>query len=175
MATTALQMEKMRSVNQLIPARGPNIYPAGLSDDEKGYVRYAYPSSKHPNLILVNAITDDDGNMLLPGYYELVLSEDRTMLVLVQSGKQLATIPVFLLQEDKTQEEAQPPTNSKELRKYEKAQKKKNKKNEKLLKEGKIESLEPQIHMDATIQYDPDGYYLLKYERGRIRAWGAIK
>ena len=31
-------------------------------------------------------------------------------------------------------------------------------------------------HMDATIEYIKDGgYYLIMYEKGFIRAWGAIK
>ena len=32
------------------------------------------------------------------------------------------------------------------------------------------------IHMDASIEYVKEGgYYLLMYEKGYIRAWGAIK
>ena len=32
------------------------------------------------------------------------------------------------------------------------------------------------IHMEASIEYDPDGdFYLIKYQRGTIKAWGAIK
>ena len=32
------------------------------------------------------------------------------------------------------------------------------------------------VFMDASIEYNPNGdYYLIKYERGTIRAWGAIK
>ena len=32
------------------------------------------------------------------------------------------------------------------------------------------------IHLEATIEYIKDGgYYLVKYEKGYIRAWGAIK
>ena len=35
---------------------------------------------------------------------------------------------------------------------------------------------EPKVYMDATIEYNPNGdYYLIKYERGTIKAWGAIK
>ena len=31
-------------------------------------------------------------------------------------------------------------------------------------------------HMDATIEYIKDGgYYLIMYEKGYIRAWGAVK
>lgn len=35
---------------------------------------------------------------------------------------------------------------------------------------------EEKIHMSATIEYVKEGdYYLIKYERGTIRAWGAVK
>ena len=32
------------------------------------------------------------------------------------------------------------------------------------------------VHLDAQIEYIKEGgYYLLRYEKGHIRAWGAIK
>ena len=32
------------------------------------------------------------------------------------------------------------------------------------------------VYMTADIEYNPNGsFYLIKYERGTIRAWGAIK
>lgn len=35
---------------------------------------------------------------------------------------------------------------------------------------------EPQIFMEATIEFKPNGnYYLIKYQRGAIKAWGAFK
>lgn len=35
---------------------------------------------------------------------------------------------------------------------------------------------EPQIFMEATIEFKPNGnYYLIKYQRGTIKAWGAFK
>lgn len=176
MTSHALQLEKMKTINQLLPARGPNTYNAGIKDGDKGYERYAYPSSKHPNLIIVNPISDDDGNTIMPGYYELVLSEDRQMLILVQSGKEIASCPVFKVQEDRTQEPTPQPMNFKSQKKADKAKKKQDKKNKQLLKEGKIDSLDPEVYTNATIQYDESGdYYLIKYERGRIKAWGAIK
>ena len=34
----------------------------------------------------------------------------------------------------------------------------------------------PEIHMEASIEYDEKGkYYLIKYQRGTIKAWGAFK
>lgn len=150
-------------------------YPAGVRDGDKGYTRYAPKSSDYPNLIIPEHIYDNDDNAIAPGYYQLILSEDRQMLVLVQSEKVVATFPVFKVEEDKTQEVTPQPMDNKSQRKFNKEQKKKAKENEKLIKEGKIES-EPQIYVNATIEYDKVGdYYLVKYERGRIRAWGTIK
>ena len=34
----------------------------------------------------------------------------------------------------------------------------------------------PEIHMEASIEYDEKGqYYLIKYQRGTIKAWGVFK
>ena len=35
---------------------------------------------------------------------------------------------------------------------------------------------EPKIFMEATIEYDIKGeYYLIKYQRGTVKAWGVFK
>ena len=47
--------------------------------------------------------------------------------------------------------------------------------NEKRSKVG-MKPDEPEIHMEASIEYVPNGqYYLIKYQRGAIKAWGAFK
>ena len=167
---------KVKTVSELLPKRGANIYHGGYLDSDKGHVRYANPSSKFPNMMVVNAIYDDNGNVILPGYYELVLSIDRTMLVLMQAGKEVAIVPVFKLEEDKSQEQLAQPMDSKSQRKFDREKKKDLKKRTKMFNEGKIPSIEPEIYMNATIQHDEEGgYYLIKYERDKIRAWGAIK
>lgn len=171
----AIQMQKFKSVERLIPSRGSNIYHAGIKDNDAAYIRYAPPSSKHPNLLIVNTIYDDDRNSIAPGYYELVLSQDRTMLLMVQRGEIVAQMPVFRLEEDKSQEPLAQPMDNKSQRKFDKEQKKKAKATKKAIAQGKIPE-EPEVYMNATIQYDEGGgYYLIKYERERIRAWGAIK
>lgn len=172
---TAIQLQKFKTTDQLLHKRGPSAYSAGIDERDKGYVKYAHPSSKSPILSIVNPIADDDRNIIMPGYYELVLSADRQMLVLAQAGTVIATIPVFKLEEDKTQETLAQPMDNKSQKKADKAQLNKEKKRKKLVQEGKI-SDEPEIYMNATIDYDKEGdYYLIKYERQSIRAWGAIK
>lgn len=176
MATFGAINPQVNMMNKILPARGPVVYPAGIRDGDKGICRYATPSSKYPNLMIVNPIYDDDDNVIMPGYYELVLSDDRTMLSLVQSGNTIAKIPVFKIEIDKSQETLAQPMDNKSQRKFDKGQKKKEKQRKKLIKQGKIPDEEPQVYSNATIQYDNEGdYYLIKYERGKIRAWGAIK
>ena len=167
---------KVKTTSELLHKRGPAVYNSGLNDRDKGFVKYGPKSSDNPTLMIVNAIYDDNGDVIVPGYYELVLSWDRTMLVLAQSGKIIATVPVFKMEEDKTQGPVAQPIDNKSQRKFDKSKKELEKKNKKLVAEGKITDAEPQIYSNATIEYDKEGdYYLIKYERDRIRAWGAIK
>lgn len=172
---TAIQLQKFKTTDQLLHKRGPSAYSAGINDRDKGYIKYAPPSSKNPILSIINPIADDDRNIIMPGYYELVLSADRQMLVMAQAGNVIATMPVFRLEEDKSQEKLAQPMDNKSQRKADREKAKAEKKHKKLVQEGKIDD-EPQIYTNATIDYDKEGdYYLIKYERGSIRAWGAIK
>ena len=74
-------------------------------------------------------------------------------------------------------------TTNKNLTKEEKQKQKKQLKKEKIqaiinTKYAKTGATPPKNyeHMDATIEYIKEGgYYLLMYEKGFIRAWGAIK
>jgi hypothetical protein len=170
-----IDIAQLKTINELLPQRGEAIYPSGLTDSDNTIYRYGPKSSDEPNLIIVNPIYDSDGNIIMPGYYELMLSQDRQFLILTQSQKIVAIFPVFKIQEDKTQEPLSQPMNKKSLNKIQKEQIKKDKKNKKLIKEGKITE-EPEIYTNASIEYDNKGdYYLVKYERGNIRAWGALK
>lgn len=175
MTNTALQMEKFKTIDQLLHSRGPNIYHSGIKDNDKGFVRYGPKSTDQPNLMIVDPIGDYDGNMIMPGYYELLLSSDRQTLLLSQSEKIVAIIPVFRLEEDREKEQIKQPMDAKSQREFDNEQKKQAKKNKKLIKDRDIAE-EPAVYNNATIEYDEKGaYYLIKYERGAIRAWGAIK
>lgn len=176
MASFGAMNPQIKMMNQILPQRGPAAYTAGIKDSDKGSLRYGPKSSDNPSLMIVDSIYDNDGNSIAPGYYELVLSMDRDMLLLEQSEKIVAKIPVFKVEVDRTQEQAAQPNNKKAQKAFNKEQKKKEKERKKLYKAGKIPSMEPEIYSNATIQFDVKGdYYLIKYERGKIRAWGAIK
>lgn len=169
-------LAQIPSTQDLLPPRGSNIYPAGIYPGDKGIERYALPSTDQPNLIINDPISDTDGNTIMPGYYELSLSTDRQTLTLSQSQKVVAIIPVFKIEEDRSQIQLTHPMDNKTQKKFNKEKAKKDKKNKKLIKQGKIPDETPQIYTNATIKYDIGGdYYLIQYERGPIRAWGAIK
>lgn len=157
---------------ELLPA-APYTYPSGVKDNDKGFIRYAYKSSDYPNLIIVDPITDSDGNTIMPGYYQLVLAFDRKTLVLLQTGNLIATFPVFKYEEDPNM--GKQVMDAKALKAEKKAQNKKAKQDKKRAHKC-LDPIEKPIYMKASIQYDVSGgYYLVKYERQGIKAWGAIK
>lgn len=165
--------QQMESLDAIMPYGPYPTYPSGILDEGKSIYRYAHQTSRHPNLIIPSAIYDDQRNVIVPGYYELVLSDDRQFLILVQSDNIIAVIPVFKLEEDK--QEVEKLRDKKYLKKQAKEQKKQDKIDAKRAKVG-MPPEEKDIYMRATIEYvKKEQYYLIKYERDRIRAWGAIK
>lgn len=165
--------QKLVPIEEYMPYAPYPMYPSGLKDSDNSIYRFALPTSAYPVLLIVDALFDSENNMILPGYYTLALSADRTNLILVQGEKMIATLPVFKLEEDKEElKKLQDPKYQKQLAKEEKKQ---SKIDAKQAKNG-IAPTEKEIYMKADIEYHKDGdYYLIKYERDRIRAWGAIK
>lgn len=159
----------------------PNVrpYPQQPQETSGYYVgtqaiyRYSLKDSAYPTLIITDPLFDNAGGVINSGYYELALSDMRDFLILIQSKNPVAVIPVIKIEEDAT--EAARLNNKKvkkELKKEEKARKDTN---EKRAKVG-MKPDEPEIHMEASIEYVPTGqYYLIKYQRGAIKAWGAFK
>jgi len=159
----------------------PNIRPdpimpqetAGVTQDSKTYVRYSLAESEYPTLIIVDPIWDGEENVIKPGYYELALSDSHEFLLLIQSKEAVAIIPVFKVEEDaKEPERLNNKEYKKQLKKEAKQREEINKKREKV---GQPPD-EKKVYMEASIEFNPNGnYYLIKYERDTIRAWGAIK
>ncbi|MBQ8168872.1 hypothetical protein IJZ97_05600 [bacterium] len=146
---------------------------SGVTLGSQAIYRYALKDSDYPILIIIDEIKDDDGDSIPAGHYELALSDEMDFLILMQTKTPFAIIPVFKVEEDK---KAFDKNRDKEYQKMiQKREKKRAKTNEKRAKVGMLPD-EEDIHMSASIEYVKDGgYYLLKYERGTIRAWGAIK
>lgn len=157
------------------------IYPSGLNENQSSIDRYRHSSLKEPVLKLADYIYDYNGNYIAPGMYELALSDDKEFLLLIESHKLIAVIPVFKLAE-----------NEAEVEKIRQAQIKKNRKIKcgknrfqdnmrKILMKKYAETAitppeEDYVYMNAEIEYvENGGYYLITYENGMYRAWGAIK
>lgn len=159
----------------------PNVrpYPQQPQETSGYYVgtqaifRYSLKDSDYPTLIITDPLFDNAGGVIKPGYYELALSDMRDFLILMQSKNPMAVIPVIKIEEDAT--ETARLNNKKVKKELKKEQKTRKDTNEKRAKVG-MKPDEPEIHMEASIEYVPTGqYYLIKYQRGTIKAWGAFK
>ena len=146
---------------------------SGLSVGSEMYYRYSLRESDYPTLIIIDPIYDGEKNVIKPGHYELALSDEKDFLILIQSKKPIAIIPVFKIEEDESEKDRL--NDPKYKRELKREAKEKKKVNEKRARKG-MPPVQDYIHMEASIEYDPDGdFYLIKYQRGTIKAWGAIK
>ncbi len=135
--------------------------------------KYSLKESDYPTIILTDPLKDQDGNVLIPGHYELALSDLKDFFILMQSKKPLAIFPVFKIEEDISEEGL---IEDKKLQKLKKKQAKEREKVNKKRRAAGMSGDEEKILMEASIEYVKDGdYYLIKYERDKIRAWSAIK
>lgn len=177
----------IRDIDYLAPCAPYPATPSGITIHEDSIYRYSIPTNEQPTLIIVNYIPDYNGNFIKPGHYELALSDDREFLYLIQSKDLIAVIPVFKLAEDES-ELKKYRNKEKELTKSEKKavekEEKKSKRQErfqkiidaKYAKTGATKPKRDYVHLEASIDYIKEGgYYLIRYEKGYIRAWGAIK
>lgn len=157
----------------------PNIRPYPIEPQEtSGYFvgseaiyKYSLKDSDYPTIIIPEPLYDNDGGVIKPGYYELALSDSREFLILMESKNPRAIIPVIKIEEDDTEPAR---LNNKTVKKeLKKEQKERGKTNKKRAKAG-MSPDEPQIFTEAEIENQGD-YYLIKYRRGTIKAWGAFR
>ncbi len=135
--------------------------------------KYSLKESDYPTLILTDPLKDEEGHVLIPGHYELAISDLRDYFILMQSKKPLAIFPVFKVEEDLSEQDR---ANDEEYQKIKKKQAKEREKVNKKRRAAGMSEDEEKIYMEASIEYIEDGgYFLIKYERGTIRAWSAIK
>lgn len=146
---------------------------SGYFTGTQAIYRYSLKDSDYPTISIADPLYDGMGDVIPPGHYELALSDERDFLILMQSKNPRAIIPVFKVEEDKTEEQR---VNDKKYKKQLKKEAKERKKtNEKRIEVG-MPSDEPQIYMEAELEYVKNGdYFLIKYQRGTIKAWGAFK
>ena len=177
----------LRDIDYLAPTAPYPRIPSGITIHEKSIYRFAVPTDEQPVLLIKDAIPDHNGNFINPGYYQLALSDDREFLYLIESRELIAVIPVFKLAENESELKKYRDKN-RELTKAEKKEverkerkKKREEKRRKIIatKYGETGATMPDkeyTHMEAHIDYIKEGgYYLIRYEKGFIRAWGAIK
>lgn len=177
----------IRDIDYLAPCAPYPAIPSGVTLGQDSIYRYSIPTEEQPTLTIVDYIPDYNGNFIKPGHYELALSNDREFLYLIESKDLVAVIPVFKLAENESELKKYRNKNreltsseKKELKKTER-KKQRQEKFQKIIdtKYAKTGATLPEkeyIHMEASIEYIPEGkYYLIKYERGYLRAWSAIK
>ena len=166
-------------VEQVLTHEYIRPYPQAPQETSGYYVgsdaifRYSLKDSDYPTLIIPDPLYDNAGNVIKPGYYELALSDSMEFLILLESKKPIAIIPVIKVEEDATEvSRLNNKVVKKELKKEEKLRKKTN---EKRAKVG-MKPDEPKIYNEAQIEFVEKGnYYLIKYQRGTIKAWGAFR
>ncbi len=163
----------MHSETRVYPTE-PQI-TAGLIVGSQSFYKYSLRESSYPTLSLVDELTDGQGHVIPPGHYELALSDEHDFLILIQSKKAVAIIPVFKIDIDMSQYEIV--RDKKALKKKKKEEKEIAKTNKKRERKGlPLITQEDEIYQEASIEYIRDGgYYLIRYERGDVKAWGAIK
>ncbi len=143
-------------------------YKSGLLDEEKGYIKFGYPSTGYPILNMPYILEDFEGNKLPPGHYQIVLSPNRKMLYFVESNEIKASVPVAKLVEKVVSDEEE-----KERLKEKEKQEKKYKKNPRKRPLDQTER-KRQASMEASIDDTNTDYYILNYKNGNIKATGYI-
>ncbi len=148
---------------------------AGLMLGTQAIYRYGLRESSYPTLSIVDEITDGKGHIIPPGHYELALSDDRQFLILIESKQPLAIMPVFKV--EVTMDEKPQIHDAKSLRAKNKKEKEIAKTNRRREKKGMPPvNREEEIYQEASMEYIKDGgYFLIRYERGDVKAWAAIK
>lgn len=176
----------IRDIDYLAPTAPYPQIPSGITIHEDSIYRYAIPIDEQPTLSIIDYIPDFNGNFIKPGYYQLALSDDKEFLYLIESRNLIAIIPVFKLAENQAELKkyrSKLSLSDKEKKELEKERRKEKRQERfqkiidtKYAKTGATKPAKEYLHMEATIEYIKEkGYYLIKYEKGFIRAWGAIK
>lgn len=156
------------------------VYPSGVVEYQSAIIRYRHSNLKEPILKLADYIYDYNGNYIAPGMYELALSDDKEFLLLIESHKLIAVIPVFKLSENQAEVERIRQEQKRKNRKLKRPKTRYLEKMQALLRKkyamAAITPPEEYVYMNAEIEYvENGGYYLITYENGMYRAWGAIK
>ena len=151
------------------------IITSGLMEGMGSIYKYGLRESSYPTLSMAYELSDGMGNILPAGHYELALSDDRQFLLIIESKQPLAIIPVFRVETAMSNFEQV--HDKKSLKAQKKREKEILKTNKKRAKVGMPPiDKDEDIYQEATIEYVTEGdYFLIRYERGDVKAWGAVK
>ncbi|MBP3820985.1 hypothetical protein J6G99_05000 [bacterium] len=157
------------------------VYPqyptitSGVTLGSESIYRYGLRESSYPTLSIVDEISDGEGNIIPAGHYELALSDDRQFLIMIEGKKPIAIMPVFKV--EVTMDKKPQVHDAKSLRAKNKKEKEIQKTNKKRARKGMPPvNREEEIYQEASMEYNKDGkYFLIRYERGDVKAWSAIK
>ena len=91
----------------------PSLRPAlpqpqetsGTTAGSEAIYRYSLRESDYPVLSLAEPISDNVGDVIMPGHYELALTDERDFLILIQSKNPVAIIPVIKVEEDASEKQ----------------------------------------------------------------------
>lgn len=166
-----------------VPANDPyTLYPhyrelfSGAKEDDNVLYRMAYPASIYPVLNLGFPIYDNLGNKLDPGHYEVALSNDKKFLLLIQSKKLIARVPVIKFDFDQQKYDENYEKYAELKRLLEKYQIKKNRKRVNQYKQ-EIEYFEKKLSAQNKAEIDKSNpeYFILDYSCNFATATGYIK
>ena len=168
-----MYVEKVLTQKYIRPYPQQPQETAGYNIGSQAIYRYSLKDSQYPTIIIPDPIYNNEGGIIKPGHYELALSDSMDFLILLESKNPIAIIPVIKIEEDATEKAR---LNNKTVKKKKKKEEKlREDTNKKRAKVG-MPADEPEIFMEASLEYVPKGeYYLIRYQKGTIKAWGTFK
>lgn len=134
-------------------------YPSGGKDQDKSIYKYPTQENNNPLLIIEEDIMGNDGRGLKKGFYSTCPDENNDFLLLFQSGKLKAKIPIVSVE----QRLKNPPVKDK-------------KKPKKKKKNYKGTDSEDFVHQSAEIRFwQEKSCYIIIWERANTRIRAVIK
>lgn len=147
-------------------------YKSGLESDVENLYADKMPSIENPVLVLPYVLYSESKDALMPGYYELALSSDKKFLLLIESKRLRAKIPVFKLVEDKKLDDKELAEDN--IEKVKKQDTKRRYKAKPVRKPDNYFELRKNLNSSAKISDSGLSYYILEYKSGSIAAYAYI-
>ena len=162
------------AIDKIAPYKGT---VSGEREHQKPKYNFGPPSIKNPILVLDDDIITKNGYGLVKGFYEVDVSSDNNFLLLIQSGKTKAKIPIISWQRIKdlpqNKIEYKKISPKKQAKIEEKERKEKAKKTKKY---QKGQNPDDYIYSKVELKFDRETQsYIIIWEYQNSRAIGAFK